>query len=89
MAGYAITPGYLETMGIDLLAGRSFGPEDGPAAEKVVLVNEAFVRTQVRRFAGSTEPWITVLASFPQSSRSGHPHRERGSFVTESVRPRF
>jgi putative ABC transport system permease protein len=47
IAGYAITPGYLETMGIDLLAGRSFGVEDGPDAEYVALVNEAFVRTEL------------------------------------------
>jgi putative ABC transport system permease protein len=47
ISGYAITPGYLETMGIELLAGRSFGPEDGPDGERVVLVNEAFVRTQL------------------------------------------
>jgi putative ABC transport system permease protein len=47
VAGYSITPGYLETMGIELRAGRGFGPEDGPQAEKVVLVNEAFVRTQL------------------------------------------
>lgn len=47
IAGYAITPGYLETMGIDLVTGRAFGAEDGRDAEKVVLVNEAFVRTQM------------------------------------------
>jgi hypothetical protein len=47
IAGYAITPGYLETMGIDLVTGRAFGAEDGRDAEKVVLVNEAFVRTQL------------------------------------------
>ena len=47
IAGYAITPGYLETMGIDVVNGRGFGTEDGPDAERVVLVNEEFVRTQV------------------------------------------
>jgi putative ABC transport system permease protein len=49
IAGYAITPDFLETMGIDVVAGRGFGAEDGPDAEKVVLVNEAFVRTQLDR----------------------------------------
>src|SRR5688572_20112713 len=34
-------------MGIDLVTGRSIGPEDGPDAERVVLVNEEFVRTQL------------------------------------------
>ena len=47
IAGYAITPGYSETMGIDLVTGRAFGAEDGPNAERVVLVNEAFVRMQL------------------------------------------
>ncbi|HUF76003.1 MAG TPA: ABC transporter permease, partial [Longimicrobiales bacterium] len=47
IAGYAITPGYLETMGIDVVNGRGFGTEDGPDAERVVLVNEEFVRTQL------------------------------------------
>jgi putative ABC transport system permease protein len=47
IVGYAITPGYVETMGIDLVMGRAFGAEDGREAERVVLVNEAFVRTQL------------------------------------------
>jgi hypothetical protein len=47
IAGYAVTPGYLETMGIELLRGRGIGVEDGPSSERVVLVNEAFVRTQL------------------------------------------
>jgi putative ABC transport system permease protein len=47
IAGYAITPGYLETMGIELLRGRRFDREDGRDAERVVLVNDAFVRTQL------------------------------------------
>lgn len=47
IAGYAITPGYLEAMGIDLVRGRAFGAEDGHDAERVALVNEAFARTQL------------------------------------------
>jgi putative ABC transport system permease protein len=47
IAGYAITPGYLETMGSEILAGRAIGAEDGQDGERVVLVNEAFVRTQL------------------------------------------
>ena len=47
IAGYSITPEYLETMGIDVLSGRAFGAQDAPDAEKVTLVNEAFVRTQL------------------------------------------
>jgi predicted permease len=47
IAGYAVTPDYLQTMGIDVVSGRPFGPEDGPDAEDVAIVNEAFVRTQL------------------------------------------
>jgi putative ABC transport system permease protein len=47
IAGYAITPGFLRTMGIDVLRGRGLGLEDGSDAERVALVNEAFVRTQL------------------------------------------
>jgi putative ABC transport system permease protein len=47
IAGYAVTPGFLPMMGIEVRRGRGFGPEDGYDAERVVLVNEAFVRTQL------------------------------------------
>ena len=48
IAGYAVTPGYLETMGTELLVGRTLQPADGPDAESVVVVNESFVRTQMQ-----------------------------------------
>ncbi len=47
IAGYAITPGYLETIGTRVVAGRDFDRSDGAEDEPVVLVNEAFVRTQL------------------------------------------
>jgi len=40
----AITPGYLETVGMVLLRGRDFTESDSLEAPGVVLVNEAFVR---------------------------------------------
>lgn len=45
IAGYAITPGYLETVGTRVRSGRGFLASDGPDSERVVLVNEAFVAT--------------------------------------------
>lgn len=45
IAGYAVTPNYLETVGTGLVAGRGIEPLDGPDSEPVMLVNEAFVRT--------------------------------------------
>ncbi len=47
IAGYVVTPGYLETLGIELLQGRGIERQDGRDAEYVVLVNESFVRTQL------------------------------------------
>jgi predicted permease len=38
-------PGYFETMGIRLLSGRFFGPQDDrPGSEPTVIVNESFAR---------------------------------------------
>lgn len=39
-----VTPGYFEAMGIPLRRGRFLGDQDGPAAPKALLANEAFVR---------------------------------------------
>jgi putative ABC transport system permease protein len=47
VAGYAITPGYLETVGTELVGGRGLFGTDGPDAEQVALVNETFVRTHL------------------------------------------
>jgi putative ABC transport system permease protein len=47
IAGYAVTPGYFETMGAEVRRGRSLEPGDGPDGERVVVVNETFVRTQM------------------------------------------
>ena len=45
IAAYAITPGYLRTMGTELIAGRSFEPMDASGAEPVALVNASFARS--------------------------------------------
>ena len=47
IAGFVITPGYLETIGTEVLEGRAFSRSDGPDAEAVALVNRSFVRTQL------------------------------------------
>jgi hypothetical protein len=39
-----VGPGYFETMGIRLLAGRAFTDGDDPAGRPVLIVNESFVR---------------------------------------------
>jgi putative ABC transport system permease protein len=55
IAGYAVTPDYLDTVGTRLLRGRNFEPLDG--TERVALVNESFVRTQL----GGRDPIGTVV----------------------------
>lgn len=41
----AATPGYFEVMGVPLLEGRAFRDGDGLEAERVAVVNRAFVET--------------------------------------------
>lgn len=45
IAGYGVTPGYLEVAGTRLLRGRDFTRADGPSGPWVALVNEAWART--------------------------------------------
>ena len=40
----AVTPGYFDTYGLRLIAGRSFTPSDGPTSRPVAIVNEAMAR---------------------------------------------
>lgn len=44
-----ITPGYLESAGLELLAGRAIAATDGSGAERVVVINQALADTY---FAG-------------------------------------
>jgi predicted permease len=37
-------PGYFETMKIPLLAGRTFGPQDGLTGQPTIIVNQAFAK---------------------------------------------
>jgi predicted permease len=39
-----VGPGYFATMGIPLLLGRVFGPQDSGASTKVAIINETFAR---------------------------------------------
>ena len=48
-----ITPDYFKVMGIALVAGRFFTPEDAPGAPRVVIVNQAFAK---KFFPGVANP---------------------------------
>jgi putative ABC transport system permease protein len=58
-----VSPGYFRTMGVPLLAGRSFGPGDDERGSPVVVVNETLARLHFgaenpvgRRLAFGREP---------------------------------
>src|ERR1700722_7436979 len=71
----AIDPGYLQTLGVTLLAGREFEEADSKSERNVVLVNQAFVDRYMDgkvkaavdkrlRFAagpGEALPWQTIV----------------------------
>lgn len=45
VAGYgSVSPGYFETLGVELLAGRTFREGDGAGGAPVVIVDETFAR---------------------------------------------
>ena len=47
-----VTPGYFETLQMPVLAGRVFTGADGPTAQRVAVVNQAFAR----KFYGGSNP---------------------------------
>lgn len=71
IAGFVVTPEYLETIGTELVAGRYLSRADGPDSEPVVVVNRTFVRTQLdgqeplglvlRQAEGETEVAMRVV----------------------------
>jgi putative ABC transport system permease protein len=56
-----ISAGYLEALGIPLLDGRRFGTSDGPAANRVAIINEELAR---RHFAGRSPIGERLKVSF-------------------------
>jgi hypothetical protein len=59
-----VSPGYLRTMGIPLLAGRSLDDGDTRTSRRVALVNETFVR----QFLGGVNPVGQTLRTSPEPS---------------------
>jgi predicted permease len=66
-----VTPDYFQVLGIPVLGGRAFGPEDRADSTNVVIVNRAFVnqylngmdpRQQSLRFGGPpASPWMPIV----------------------------
>ncbi len=65
-----ITPGYLDAMGVTLVAGRDFEATDGPSNRRVALVNETLARKffpdgdavgkRIKRVLDD-EAWLTIV----------------------------
>ncbi|MEX1256912.1 MAG: ADOP family duplicated permease [Gemmatimonadota bacterium] len=47
IAGYVVSPGYLDLVGTRVVSGRGIDFVDGPDSEPVAVVNERFVSTQI------------------------------------------
>jgi predicted permease len=68
---YAVTPGYLETMGIPLRGGRRIDPHDAvPGAPGIVVISESLAKRQFPdggvigqrlRIGTDDQPWRTVV----------------------------
>lgn len=59
-----VSPGYFETVGIPLVAGRDFSPEDTLLSQRVVVINESLAR----RFGGAQEAVGKMATSGPGES---------------------
>jgi putative ABC transport system permease protein len=78
-----VSPGYLDALGMRLVSGRTFGPEDATDTPAVAVVSEAFVRTFFpdgeplgERFTfGDPSPdgdnWITIIGVVRDAKRAG------------------
>ncbi|MGE0438856.1 MAG: ABC transporter permease [Gemmatimonadales bacterium] len=79
-AEYAVAgPGYFEAMGIELVAGRAFGAEDGPDGPLVALIDDRAARAYwpgaspigERISAGGGSDWRTVVGVVRHVYRDG------------------
>jgi predicted permease len=48
----AVRPGYFNTLGIELLRGRDFSPQDSPSSPRVAIIN----RSLARHYFGNLDP---------------------------------
>jgi len=67
---HVVRENFLQTMGIPLLAGRTFGPQDNTTSPKVVVVNQTFANKffpdqnaigKRFRLGGTTGDWVEVV----------------------------
>jgi predicted permease len=61
-----VGPNYFSTLGIPILRGREFGPQDGPNTPRVAIVNEAFAN---RFFAGRNPLGMHITEKFGDQTK--------------------
>ncbi len=84
-----MTPGYLETMGIDLLRGRAFEASDSSGSPNVVIVDEEFAaqawpqdpdvlgkRLAIPDLSGGEHEWWTVIGVVQHTEGAAFPEAE-------------
>jgi len=83
-----LAPGFFETLGIPLLAGRDFTEADGAGAPKVAVVNQTFARYFFgngdpldRRFGYSRGPKDVTIVGVVKDGKSGSLQEEPLRFV--------
>jgi putative ABC transport system permease protein len=85
----SVTTDFLRAMGIKLVRGRAFGPEDGERSAPVTVVSEALAREfwpgqdalgKRIRLSGGGVPWMTVV---------GVVHDVRPEALSEPPRPTY
>ncbi|HSM60269.1 MAG TPA: ABC transporter permease, partial [Longimicrobiales bacterium] len=86
----AITPGYLDALDIDVLAGRGLLARDGSGGERVAVVNESFVRRfasdgevlgrRYRLARADTAGWYTVVGVVTDANASEGEHVRNDRF---------
>lgn len=64
---HVVSPGFFETYGIDIRAGRDFDRRDAASAHRVVIVSEGYVR----QFLDSRNPLGTTIDTGPCAPRAG------------------
>ncbi len=85
---FSVTPGYFQSLGLRLVAGRGLDAQDGPGAPPVALVNESMAKriwrgaspigARIRLDASRRDaPWLTVagVVSDVEGDTPGRPAR--------------
>ena len=97
-----ISDGYFDSLGLKVLEGRDFTPEDNDTRQPVAIVNASFARKnfgtasplgrRIRPFnAGNSGPWRTIVGVVPDTVMQAPPFNAQldttGMFIPLTVLP--